>query len=302
MSLKSQIRNQIKKMPKYKIQNEAFQNQAVARTAAFGQNRDVQMQRENIDQAAAESLNRAQDVTTSTSDLLSTIAAISASRNSTQRDLAITQAGLRQQGRQELYAANTAMIDEKDKAFYQNVYAPWEAKLRNLQERKANRTAFWNRVGGAIFDPGNFSGFFGKKTSAPVDYTNPSQSAQADQADQGEQDGKSKFAQLLPIMGAVFSDVNLKEQITDSKKGIDLLAELEVVEYFYKNDDQKKRHIGLIAQQVKDKIPEAIEKEGDYLKVNYTEIIPVMIKALQEQQKLISSLREEILMLKENGI
>lgn len=157
MSLKSQIRRQIKNMPKYTIQGEAFQNQAIARTSAFGQNRDVQMQQQNIDQSAADAVSQAQDVTANTSDLLSTIAAIDASKNSAQRDLAITQAGLRRQGRQELYGANTAMIDEKDKAFYQNVYAPWEAKLRNLQQRKANRTAFWNNIAGGLLGAAGYA-------------------------------------------------------------------------------------------------------------------------------------------------
>lgn len=149
-SLNKKIRRQIENMPKYSINDEAFQNQSLARTRAFGKDRDVQMAQEEIDQSAADAVSSAMDVTSSTTDLLGTIAAIQSNTTGATRDLAREEASMRTQRMAELFAANQAMIDEKDKAWYQNVYAPWDAKLRNLQTRKARRSAFWTSVAGGL--------------------------------------------------------------------------------------------------------------------------------------------------------
>lgn len=137
-------------MPKYSIQDEAFENQSVARIRAFGKDRDVAMQQENIDQSSADAVRTAQDVSSSTSDLLGTVAAIESSNTAAKRGLTQDEAGIRRQNIGDLYAVNTAMIDEKDKAWRQNVHAPWDAKLRNLQQRKANRSAFWSSLAGGV--------------------------------------------------------------------------------------------------------------------------------------------------------
>src|SRR5688500_9880894 len=121
--LKTRISRAIKNMPKYKINEEAFENQSIARSQAFGRNRAIQMQEENIDQSAADAASQARDVTSSTSSLLSTIAAINANKTAGQRGLAQDEAAAQQQNVGQLYQANQAMIDEKDKAWNQNVYA-----------------------------------------------------------------------------------------------------------------------------------------------------------------------------------
>ena len=149
-SLNKKIRRQIANMPKYTIQDEAFQNQAIARTRAYGRDRDVQMAQEEIEQSAADATSDAMEVTPSTTDLLGTIAAIQSNTAGNTRGLAREEATIRGQRVNELYGANQALIDEKDKAWMQNVYAPWDAKLRNLQQRKARRSAFWSNVAGGL--------------------------------------------------------------------------------------------------------------------------------------------------------
>lgn len=152
--LKTRISRAIKNMPKYQINEEAFQNQAMARSQAFGRNRALQTQEENIDQSAADAASQAQQATSSTSSLLSTIAAINANTTSAQRGLAQDEAAIQQQNMGQLYNANQAMIDEKDKAWNQNVYAPWAAHLQNLKERKANRDAKWGSIAGGLLSAG----------------------------------------------------------------------------------------------------------------------------------------------------
>jgi hypothetical protein len=154
MSLKKKIQRQIKKMPKYQINEEAFQNQGLARSQAFGRNRALQMQEGNIEQDAANAGNEARNVSGNTTSLLSTIAAINANKNTNLRGLAQDEAAVQQQNVGQLYNANQAMIDEKDKAWNQNVYAPWAAQLQYLKEKKANRDAKWGSIAGGLLTAG----------------------------------------------------------------------------------------------------------------------------------------------------
>lgn len=146
-------------MPKYKIADEAFQTQNIAKSRAFGRDRAVQTAQEDLDVQAATSAQEARDVSDSTTSLLSTIAAISANQTQAKRGLAQQEAEIQRANVGDLYQANQAMIDEKDKAFYQNEYAPWETKLRSLQERKAGRQQLWSSVaGGLMTAAGSFLG------------------------------------------------------------------------------------------------------------------------------------------------
>jgi len=57
----------------------------------------------------------------------------------------------------------------------------------------------------------------------------------------------------------------------------------------------KERRIGFIAQEVEKVIPEAVGKdeEGIY-SVEYDAILPLLVEALKEQQKIIEKLEERI--------
>jgi len=149
-NLKKQINKQLKRMPKYSIQPEAYENVALATSRAFGRPQEITLAEENLDQSQANALGQAQDVTSSTSGLLSTLAAIEGNKNTAVRNLAQDEAAIRSANTKDLYATKAALAEEKDKAWYQNIYAPWEAKLRNLKERKANKNQFWSSLGGAL--------------------------------------------------------------------------------------------------------------------------------------------------------
>lgn len=157
MSLRKKIDKQIKNMPKYSIAPEVFDTQALAKVRAFGQDRDVQMAQEDIETGSAQATSQAKDVSTSTADLLSTISAIETSNNASRRGLLQDQATIRRQNVGDLYQANQVVAEEKDKAWYQNVYAPWDAKLRNLQQRKQNRAAFWGNITGGLLSASGFA-------------------------------------------------------------------------------------------------------------------------------------------------
>jgi len=58
----------------------------------------------------------------------------------------------------------------------------------------------------------------------------------------------------------------------------------------------RKNHIGFIAQDVKEIIPEAVEydDEADLYSMSYTALIPVLVEAIKEQQQQIDALKEEL--------
>ncbi len=60
-------------------------------------------------------------------------------------------------------------------------------------------------------------------------------------------------------------------------------------------------HLGLIAQDVKEILPDIVKEDEDgMLGINYTELIPVLINAIQEQQKQIEALKIEVEELKKD--
>ena len=87
------------------------------------------------------------------------------------------------------------------------------------------------------------------------------------------------------------SDRRLKENIAPTQiKAVDTLSKLDMVEFDFIKD-KKHEEIGLIAQEVERVIPQAISKNpdnpDDYLHIDYTALVPYLIKAIQElNQKL----------------
>lgn len=59
------------------------------------------------------------------------------------------------------------------------------------------------------------------------------------------------------------------------------------------------RHYGVVAQKVEKVFPEIVkEGPGGEKSVSYTELVPVFIEAIQEQQKEIERLKKEITQIK----
>jgi hypothetical protein len=98
------------------------------------------------------------------------------------------------------------------------------------------------------------------------------------------------------------SDRRLKENIQPLSYGLNDILELETVSYNWINKKtDSKKHLGLIAQDVQRIIPEVVDVANDEQKslgLAYTELIPVTIKAIQEQQEIIESQKAEIEALK----
>jgi len=90
------------------------------------------------------------------------------------------------------------------------------------------------------------------------------------------------------------SDYNLKDDIFDLKYGLNDILQLQPVEYTYKSNGSKQ--LGFIAQDIGTILPEVVSFE-ESMSVNYQAIIPILTKAIQEQNSLIKALEQRLLIL-----
>jgi hypothetical protein len=89
------------------------------------------------------------------------------------------------------------------------------------------------------------------------------------------------------------SDARLKENIVDATSKLDKVNQLRVVNFNLKSDPDVKQ-IGFIAQEMEEVFPSLVQEgeedgEGGYFKaVKTTVLIPILVKAIQEQQAIIT--------------
>ncbi len=88
------------------------------------------------------------------------------------------------------------------------------------------------------------------------------------------------------------SDSRLKD-ITGEARGLEVVNELNPVAYNWKSNGESDE--GLIAQEVKDFVPNAVtQDEEGYYQMDYSKLVTPLIKAVQEQNDLIKSLQDRI--------
>jgi hypothetical protein len=102
--------------------------------------------------------------------------------------------------------------------------------------------------------------------------------------------------------GAI-SDLKLKENIVDATPKLAQLNQVRVVNYNFIGSEEKQ--LGVIAQELEQIFPNMVEQSPDYDKdgndlgtttksVKYSVFVPMLIKAIQEQQALITALTARI--------
>ena len=92
------------------------------------------------------------------------------------------------------------------------------------------------------------------------------------------------------------SDETLKDINYIIDGAVEKIKTLRAVSYSWKSDEDKKENLGLIAQDVQKVLPQVVDEGKDgILGVRYTELIPVLVKAIQEQQAQIEELKVLIL-------
>ncbi len=111
------------------------------------------------------------------------------------------------------------------------------------------------------------------------------------------------------------SDARTKNTVRNSVYGLDAVLGLRPVTFYWNDNREQGRKVGLIAQEVQEVVSEVvydktirIDAEGNktvtptaLLGLNYAELVPVLIKAIQEQQTQIDELNKMITLLQERG-
>jgi len=113
------------------------------------------------------------------------------------------------------------------------------------------------------------------------------------------------------------SDQKIKRDVRDFSSAMDIVKQLKPKTYFFKTDEYKKLNLprqkqyGFIAQELEQVVPELVkisqqpvgthangERKTEELKaVNYTELIPILTRAIQEQQQQIDELKQMLIKL-----
>jgi hypothetical protein len=107
----------------------------------------------------------------------------------------------------------------------------------------------------------------------------------------------NRWNQVWAVSGIVnSSDANLKTNIMASPYGLDEVMQMNPVQYNWKTNPNEDLQIGFLAQDIQKIIPEAVvvPDNGSPLGMKYTELIPVLVKGMQEQQRIIENQQKQI--------
>jgi len=115
------------------------------------------------------------------------------------------------------------------------------------------------------------------------------------------------FAQNTTIQS--LSDVRTKENVRDADDGLQTILGLRPVRFDFKEGfgNNRKNQLGFIAQEVETVFSDAVDLAGEkdengdqYKSVGPSALIPVLVKAIQEQQEQINELKAEVATLQGN--
>jgi hypothetical protein len=106
------------------------------------------------------------------------------------------------------------------------------------------------------------------------------------------------------------SDRRLKRNLSGIKDSLDKVLRLKGLYFNWIEDDvsgirtgdKSRRHLGLIAQDVKEVVPEAVSeigKDNKYLGVNYNALIGLLVEAMKEMHLRVEQLEQETRALRE---
>ena len=95
-----------------------------------------------------------------------------------------------------------------------------------------------------------------------------------------------------------YSDRRIKKNIRDTRYGLSTVMQLRPVEYTLISSDLNQ--VGFIAQEVNKLVPEVVTgtegdlEKGEILGITYANLVAVLTKAIQEQQKQIEDLHQKL--------
>jgi hypothetical protein len=121
--------------------------------------------------------------------------------------------------------------------------------------------------------------------------------------------GKTSPQYKLDVAGSVagqgpyinLSDRRLKKNIHTLSHALDKVMQLRGVDFEWRRDEypdmnlSEGKQIGFVAQEIQQVLPEVVKESGDgEYSVAYGQVVPVLVEAIKEQQKIIEELRTRI--------
>jgi hypothetical protein len=106
----------------------------------------------------------------------------------------------------------------------------------------------------------------------------------------------------IQVIAPPFSDRRLKTDIERVQQSLSKVSRLRGVYFNWVSDEasglrlqDQRRHVGVIAQEVQQVLPEVVHEMhgGEYLGVNYQELIPLLVEAIRELDERSSRLAVE---------
>ena len=92
-----------------------------------------------------------------------------------------------------------------------------------------------------------------------------------------------------------YSDARVKKDVNTIEKALEKTLSLRGVSYFRTDTDKDKKKIGVIAQEIREVLPEVVlEDEKGNLSVSYGNMVGLLIEAVKEQQKQIDELKKQV--------
>jgi hypothetical protein len=100
------------------------------------------------------------------------------------------------------------------------------------------------------------------------------------------------------------SDRRLKQDITEKKDSLAALKQIKIYDYKFKDDNEKQKYCGVLADEIRSIMPEVVSGKDDKLDeygnieplmVDYSRIIPYLIGSIQELVDQIEDLKKIII-------
>lgn len=108
----------------------------------------------------------------------------------------------------------------------------------------------------------------------------------------------NRWTTIYAVNGTInTSDARLKTNIESLSYGMDEIMKLRPVSFNWKEKPAGKKMIGLLAQEAEGVIPEIVDTGSDDFQtmgINYSGLIPVLIKGIQDQQNIIKYQQQQI--------
>ena len=162
----------------------------------------------------------------------------------------------------------------------------------------------YSGVNGIMYDGGGSGGVYREANGRWFWYWNNSNQSM------GIGSSTTSSSYVLYASGSIYStsnivaasDARLKENVITVDNALDKVNQLRGVYYNRIDDEEKKRKIGVIAQEVEPVIPEVVthDKENDRFGVDYGNLAGLFIEAIKKLTDEVNSLKKEIEVLK-NG-